>query len=78
MNDNSKIAAVLLAGLAAGAAAWYLLGTDKGKETCSSLLGSLKDLSGSIKDKAADTFEQISGQANDVVAKAKSKAESYS
>jgi gas vesicle protein len=78
MTDKSKVATVVLAGLAAGAAAWYLLATEDGKATTDKLVNSLKDLGsnwGDIKDKATDTIEQLTGQANKVAENLKSKAD---
>lgn len=78
MSDKSKVATVVLAGLAAGAAAWYLLATEDGKATTDKLVNSLKDLGnnwGDIKEKATDTIEQLTGQANKVAENLKSKAD---
>lgn len=78
MSDNSKIAAVVLAGLAAGAAAWYLLATEDGKATTDKLVDSLKNLGGTfndIKEKASDTIENLTGQANKVADNLMNKAD---
>ncbi len=78
MSDKSKVATVVLAGLAAGAAAWYLLATEDGKATTDKLVDSLKNLSGTfndIKDKAVDTIDQLTGQANKVAENLKSTVE---
>lgn len=78
MTDKSKIATVVLAGLAAGAAAWYLLATEDGKATTDKLVGSLKDLGnnwGDIKDKATDTIDKLTGKATEMAGNLKSQAE---
>ncbi|WP_374164225.1 YtxH domain-containing protein [Arcticibacter sp. MXS-1] len=73
MKNRSTIAGVVLAGLATGAAAWYLFGTSNGKEVCNKLMSSVKDMSGSMKDmsssvmdKAHDTISQLSDRVNGV------------
>lgn len=64
MTNNSKLPALLLAGLAIGAAAWYFFGTEEGKRTTDSLAESLKDVSGSIKDKANETIANVKDRVN--------------
>ncbi|MDF3078583.1 MAG: YtxH protein [Sphingobacteriaceae bacterium] len=79
MSDNSKIATVVLAGLAAGAAAWYLLATEDGKATTDKLVDSLKNLGGTfndIKEKASDTLNNLTDQAGKVAENLKTKTES--
>jgi gas vesicle protein len=49
MNDNTKVVAALLIGLAAGAALGILFAPDKGNETRDKLSESLKGLSDSIR-----------------------------
>lgn len=71
--NKSTIGTVLLVGLAAGAAAWYLLKTDKGRETAENLRNSFNDLSTNFKDKAADSFAQVSEQAKNVIDNLKTK-----
>jgi len=71
--NKSTIGTVLLVGLAAGAAAWYLLKTDKGRETADNLRNSFNDLSTNFKDKAADSFAQVSEQAKNVIDNLKTK-----
>lgn len=75
MKDRNKIAlgALVTVGLAAGAAAWYLLRTEKGREAAGQLVDSLKDLSNTVKDKAADRFSQVSTHAKNVIDNLKSK-----
>jgi len=65
--NKSTIGAVLLVGLAAGAAAWYLLKTEKGKETAENLLNTFNDLSDNLKVKASDSFAQVTEQAKNVI-----------
>jgi gas vesicle protein len=42
-NNNKKVLALALAGLATGAAIWFLMSTDKGKQTRDYLVDSLMD-----------------------------------
>lgn len=73
MNDNSKVLIGLLAGLAAGAALGLLFAPDKGTDTRDRLAQSLKDLSDSIRDKAADEINNLSNLKDKVVSSVKSK-----
>ncbi len=65
--NNSTIGAVLLVGLAAGAAAWYFLKTEKGRETADNLLDSFNNISSDLKDKASDSFSQVSDKAKKAI-----------
>lgn len=80
MNSNgnkSTIGAVLLVGLAAGAAAWYFLKTEKGRETADNLLVSLNDMSSNLRDKASDSFAQVTEQAKNVIDNLRTKTSQY-
>ncbi|WP_293301023.1 YtxH domain-containing protein [Pedobacter sp. UBA4863] len=73
MNDNSKVVVALLAGLAAGAALGILFAPDKGTDTRDKLGQSLKDFGDSIKERAADEINNLSGLKDKVVNSIKSK-----
>lgn len=73
MNDNSKILAALLAGLAAGAAIGILFAPERGSETRDKLNDSLKNLGDSIKDRAADEIGNLSEFKDKVVDSIKTK-----
>lgn len=73
MNDNSKTVVALLAGLAAGAALGILFAPDKGDETRDKLSQSLKDLSDTVKDKAADELDALNNFKEKVVSSLKTK-----
>ncbi|MEJ6979029.1 YtxH domain-containing protein [Pedobacter sp. P351] len=66
MTNNSKLPALLLAGLAIGAAAYYFFGTEEGKKTTDSLAESLKDISESLKDKANETIANVKDKVNSI------------
>ena len=70
MTNNSRIVSLALAGLAAGGAIWYLLGTEQGKSMCHNLMDSAKDLSGNIKDTVNDKWSDLSDRASDLASKA--------
>jgi gas vesicle protein len=74
MNDNSKVLIGLLAGLAAGAALGLLFAPEKGTDTRDRLSQSIKDLSDSIKDKAADEINNLANLKDKVVSSVKGKA----
>jgi gas vesicle protein len=73
MNDNSKILAALIAGLAAGAAIGILFAPERGVETRDKLNDSLKNLGDSIKDRAADEIGNLSEFKDKVVESIKTK-----
>jgi gas vesicle protein len=73
MNDNSKVLIGLLAGLAAGAALGLLFAPEKGTDTRDRLSQSIKDLSDSIKDKAADEINNLANLKDKVVSSVKNK-----
>lgn len=66
MKNKSTMAGMVLAGLATGAAAWYLFGTSSGKDVCSKLVDSVKNMSNTVADKASHLTQNISGKAGDV------------
>jgi gas vesicle protein len=63
-NKNSKLPAILLAGAAIGAAAWYLFGTEEGKKTTNALAESFKDVSDSVMEKAHAVIADIKDKMN--------------
>ncbi|MGV8877934.1 MAG: YtxH domain-containing protein [Sphingobacteriaceae bacterium] len=76
MNDNSKVLAALLAGLAAGAALGILLAPDKGSETRDKLTDSLRSLGEAIKERAAEEIDNLTDFKEKVVSTIKSKVKS--
>ena len=64
-SNNKKILTLALAGLAAGAAIWFLFATDKGKKTRDYLMESAIDtLHGKIKNFSDETGELVKGLKN--------------
>lgn len=59
MNDNTKVLAALLAGMAAGVAIGILFAPDKGSDTRDKLSNSLKDMGDSIKNRATDEVNNL-------------------
>ncbi|PRD46075.1 YtxH domain-containing protein [Sphingobacterium haloxyli] len=73
MNENSKVVAALLAGLAAGAVVGLLFAPDKGSETRDKINESLSDLGDAIKERAEEQFDQLSELKDKVLGLVKSK-----
>ncbi|WP_028295761.1 YtxH domain-containing protein [Olivibacter sitiensis] len=73
MNDNGKVVAALLAGLAAGAALGILFAPEKGADTRDKISDSLKDLSDAIKERTAEQVETLNDLKERVVSTIKSK-----
>lgn len=53
-----KLSSLLLTGIAAGAAAWYLMYTENGRKVTDNIGSNL----GPLKQKANDTIDQLKGQ----------------
>lgn len=70
MSKRSSLIGFALAGLAAGAAAWYLFGTKEGRETLDRAMAGMQDFSDQVKTRAKEGMEY----ASDVVDKTKRKA----
>jgi hypothetical protein len=80
MKDKTKVAGIVLAGIAAGAAIYYLMSTENGKATRNKLAGSIKDVGQSLKDlrsRAMDTIDQITGHAADTYDTYSDKAKKF-
>ena len=73
MNDNSKVIAALLVGLAAGAALGILFAPEKGNETRDKLSESLKSLGDTIKETASKELDSLLGLKDKVVENIKTK-----
>lgn len=76
MNDNSKTVVALIAGLAAGAALGLLFAPDKGDETRDKVSQSLKELTDTIKDRAAGEIDALNSFKEKVVGSIKTKLRS--
>jgi len=73
MKDNAKVIVALLAGIAAGAAFGILFAPESGTETRDKLSDSLKKLSDSIKETAANEIDNLVGLKDKVVENIKTK-----
>lgn len=73
MNDNGKVVAALLAGLAAGTALGILFAPEKGTDTRDKINDSLKDLGDAIKERTAEQVESLNDLKERVVSTIKSK-----
>ena len=71
MNDNIKIVAAALAGLAAGAALGILFAPESGSDTRDKLNDALRNLGDAIKDRAAEEIDNLSNFKENVVDKVK-------
>jgi len=74
MNENGKVVAALLAGLAAGAVIGLLFAPEKGSETRDKLNDSLTDLGDVLKERAEEQFDQLNELKEKLVSLVKSKA----
>ncbi|GEM65175.1 hypothetical protein SF1_31570 [Sphingobacterium faecium NBRC 15299] len=77
MKNKNGLVAFALVGLAAGAAAWYLLGTDDGKKQLSRANDGIKDLTRSLKDvskREAKRARKLANQASEELHALKNKA----
>ncbi len=74
MNNNTRIMSLALAGLAAGGAIWYLMGTEQGRSVRNNLTRSAKDLGSDIKEKVIDKWNDLSTQTNGLASNVANKA----
>ncbi|WP_343563289.1 hypothetical protein [Sphingobacterium sp.] len=77
-NSKNGLVAFALVGLAAGAAAWYLLGTDDGKKQLDRANDGIKSLTKSLKDlskKEARKAQKLANRASAELDSLKSKAQ---
>lgn len=77
-NSKNGLVAFALVGLAAGAAAWYLLGTDDGKKQLDRANDGIKSLTQSLKDlskKEAKKAQKLANRASAELDNLKSKAQ---
>lgn len=58
-NHNSKIAFAIIAGVAAGAATWYFMNTENGKQNWSSLLDAVKDVTDKLVAAGTEKGSQL-------------------
>ncbi|MEC3880114.1 YtxH domain-containing protein [Parapedobacter sp. 10938] len=77
MNDNAKVVAALLTGLAAGAALGILFAPEKGSETREKLNDSLKDLGDALKERTAEQVDHLNDFKEKVVAAVKTKVNKH-
>lgn len=73
MNDNAKVVAALLAGLAAGTALGILFAPEKGSETREKLNDSIKDLGDALKERTAEQIDHLNDFKEKIVAAVKTK-----
>lgn len=73
MNDNTKVVAALLAGLAAGAALGILFAPERGSETRDKINDSLKDLGDAIKDRSSEQLHNMGDLADKLISTVKSR-----
>lgn len=75
MNDNGKILAALLTGLAAGAALGVLFAPEKGTDTRDKLNDTLKDLGDALKERTSEQLDQLNDLKDKVVSTLKNKVD---
>lgn len=64
MKNNSKIASAIFAGLAAGAAVWYFMGTEGGKKKLANFVDDVEDLGYNLKQNACKTASNLQDKAS--------------
>lgn len=64
MKNNSKIATAIFAGLAAGAAVWYFMGTEAGKNKLANFVDDVEDFGYNLKQKAYNTASNLQDKAS--------------
>lgn len=65
-NNKSKIALAIVAGIAAGVATWYFMGSEKGKQNWISLIDIAKELSDKMIAAGDDKRAYIASAGRDV------------
>lgn len=55
----SKLAAVVMAGAAAGAVAWYFMKSEKGQENWSAIVDAVKDITDKLQNSALQNKDQL-------------------
>ena len=73
MSKRSSLAGFAMAGLAAGAAAWYFFGTKEGRKCVDKAMESFNEFSNIVKDKTSEGFERASEYAGKAKSEAKKK-----
>ena len=68
-NTKTKIAAAIISGLAVGAATWYFMSTEGGKQQWNTLVDVAKDFTDKIKDTAKEQSSKLAEKASEVGAK---------
>ncbi len=58
-NHNSKLAIAVVAGVAAGAIAWYLISSENGKHNWKTLLDVVKDVSDKLIEASAENGSML-------------------
>ena len=79
-NSMSKLAAVVIAGAAAGAVAWYFMKSEKGKDNWSSIIDAVKDFSDKLQNSAAENKDKVanlSEKASDYLASKATEASKF-
>lgn len=80
-NRNAKVAAVVIAGLAAGAATWYFMKSENGRQNWSAIVDAVKDFSDKIKDSSStqkDNLANLSDKASDYLSDKAGEATNFS
>jgi gas vesicle protein len=77
-STKSKIALGLILGVAAGAAVYYFMTNENGKEQFSDLLDAVKDFSDKAKETALDQSSRLVSQASEASSKIMSRASEIS
>ncbi len=77
MNDNAKVLAALLSGVAAGLAIGLLLAPEKGSDMREKIIAGTKDLADGIRDKAQSGMDSFSSIRETITEKTNSLTDKF-
>lgn len=77
-STKTKLAAAIISGIAVGAATWYFMSTENGKQQWNTLVDVAKDFTDKIKDTAKEQSSKLAEKASEVGSKYADRASEVS